>query len=128
MPINAKDRVKIRRLIAEAQSRGIEVPEETKNRLIAEAKNQASQMAHELVKKMQSEVQKSAVQTLEVLAKSGNAEAVPFLTSKIIEWEAKAAETSVRVDADTGVDDYETLKAEDPDAIMESIAGLTGLL
>ncbi|MCJ7683505.1 MAG: hypothetical protein MUO68_04350, partial [Desulfobacteraceae bacterium] len=42
--------------------------------------------------------------TMETLAKGGNAEAVPFLRSKIIEWEAKAAETSLRIDAGTGMD------------------------
>lgn len=44
------------------------------------------------------------IATLNALAKGGNAEAVPFLRSKIIEWESKAAETSGRVDPDTGVD------------------------
>ena len=42
--------------------------------------------------------------TMEVLGKAGNAEAVPFLRSKIIEWEVKAAETSGPIDADTGMD------------------------
>lgn len=63
--------------------------------------------------------------TLEALAKSGNAEAVPFLTSKIMEWEAKAAETSGRVDADTGVDYFVlSRKAAQVIAEMEERLGL----
>ena len=44
------------------------------------------------------------IATLNALAKGGNGEAVPFLRSKIIEWEAKAAKTPGRIDADTGMD------------------------
>jgi hypothetical protein len=42
--------------------------------------------------------------TLDTMATGGNAEAIPFLRSKIAEWEAKAAETSGSVDASTQVD------------------------
>jgi hypothetical protein len=44
------------------------------------------------------------VVTLDTMAMGANAEAIPFLRSKIVEWEAKAAETSVSVDASTQVD------------------------
>lgn len=42
--------------------------------------------------------------TLDALGMGGNAAAIPFLRSKIVEWEAKAAETSGPVDAATWVD------------------------
>ena len=44
------------------------------------------------------------ISTLNVLAKGGNAEAIPFLRPKIMEWESKAAKTSGVIDAETGVD------------------------
>jgi len=42
--------------------------------------------------------------TLDTIAMGGNAEAIPFLRSKIAEWEAKAAETSRSVNIDTQLD------------------------
>jgi len=42
--------------------------------------------------------------TLDTLAKGGNAQAIPFLRSKIVEWEAGASETPGFVDASTEVD------------------------
>lgn len=42
--------------------------------------------------------------TLDTMATGGNAQSLPFLRSKIVEWEAKAAETSESVNIDTQVD------------------------
>jgi len=42
--------------------------------------------------------------TLDMLAKGGNAETIPFITSKIAEWEVRAEKTPGPVDADTQVD------------------------
>ncbi len=42
--------------------------------------------------------------TLDILARRGNAEAIPFLRSKIVEWEARAAETPGPVDVGIQVD------------------------
>ena len=41
---------------------------------------------------------------LDAVATGGNAEATPFLRSKIVQWEAKAAESSGSTDASTQVD------------------------
>jgi hypothetical protein len=42
--------------------------------------------------------------TLDTMATGGNAQSLPFLRSKIVEWEAKAAENSGSVNIDTQVD------------------------
>ena len=42
--------------------------------------------------------------TLDTMAKGGNAQAIPFLRSKIVEWEAKAAGSSGSVNIDSQVD------------------------
>ena len=42
--------------------------------------------------------------TLDTMATGGNAQSLPFLRSKIVEWEAKAAENSESVNIDTQVD------------------------
>ncbi len=42
--------------------------------------------------------------TLDTMATGGNAQSLPFLRSKIVEWEAKAAETSGSANIDTQLD------------------------
>lgn len=42
--------------------------------------------------------------TLDTMATGGNAQSLPFLRSKIVEWEAKTAENSESVNIDTHVD------------------------
>ena len=42
--------------------------------------------------------------TLDTMATGGNAQSLPFLRSKIVEWEAKAAETSRSANIDTQLD------------------------
>lgn len=63
--------------------------------------------------------------TLDTMAKGGNAQAIPFLRSKIVEWEAKAAETTGSVDIDSQVD-YFVLSRKVAQIIPDIEKRLTG--